>query len=282
MTVVTTLGFFVCGLGLRKGVERVTVAMMSGLFLLLLILVIRSVTLPGAEQVLAFYLLPDFETLRKIGIWKCIYAAMGQSFFTLSIGIGSMAIFGSYISKERSLTGETVNIVALDTTVAILAGLVIFPACFAFGVKPDAGTGLIFVTLPNVFNHMPDFFRHSRCHVLGALFFLFMTFAAFSTVVAVFENIVAYGIDVKGWSRQKSSFINFFIIVIGSLLCALGFNLLSGLHPFGGGSVVLDLEDFIVSDNLLRSALSCICFSAARATAGGGRNSPLKPIRAQG
>ena len=251
MVIITILGFCVCGIGLRKGVERVTVTMMSGLFLLLFILVGRAVTLPGAEEGLTFYLLPNFEAMREIGVWKCVYAAMGQSFFTLSIGIGSMAIFGSYISKERSLTGETVNIVALDTTVAIMAGLIIFPACFAFGIKPNAGPGLIFVTLPNVFNHMPGFFGIPGAMFWGALFFMFMTFAAFSTVVAVFENIVAYGIDVKGWSRQRSSFINFFIVVAGSLPCALGFNLLADFHPFGGDSVILDLEDFIVSDNLL-------------------------------
>ncbi|MCC8193046.1 MAG: sodium-dependent transporter [Deltaproteobacteria bacterium] len=251
MTVVTAVGFMVCGIGLRKGVERVTVTMMSGLFILLLVLVVRSVSLPGAEAGLAFYLLPDLDAMERIGFWKCVYAAMGQAFFTLSIGVGSMAIFGSYISRERSLTGETVNIVGLDTAVAILSGLIIFPACYAFGVKADYGAGLIFVTLPNVFNHMPRFFGIPGSMFWGALFFLFMTFAAFSTVVAVFENIVAYGIDVKGWSRRKSSWINFCIVNLGSLPCALGFNLLADFHPFGGDTVVLDLEDFIVSDNLL-------------------------------
>ncbi|CAK7001633.1 MAG: hypothetical protein DELT_00053 [Desulfovibrio sp.] len=251
MVIVTAFGFSVCGIGLRKGVERVTVTMMSGLFVLLLILVVRSVTLPGAEKGLAFYLVPDFSAMKEIGIWKCVYAALGQSFFTLSIGIGSMAIFGSYISKDRSLTGETVNIVALDTTVALMAGLIIFPSCFAFSVEPSAGPGLIFVTLPNVFNYMPDFFGIPGTTFWGALFFLFMTFAAFSTVVAVFENIVAYGIDVKGWSRKKSSLVNFFIIVVGSIPCVLGFNVLSGFHPLGGDTIILDLEDFIVSDNLL-------------------------------
>ncbi len=265
MGLTTALGFLVCGIGLRKGVERVTVTMMSGLFLLLFVLVVRAVTLPGAEQGLAFYLLPDPSAMKAIGFWKCVYAAMGQAFFTLSIGIGSMAIFGSYISRDRSLAGETASIVGLDTTVAIMAGLIIFPACYAFGVQVDKGPGLIFVTLPNVFNHMPDFFGIPGAVFWGALFFLFMTFAAFSTVVAVFENIVAFGIDVKGWTRQKSACVNFFIVLVCSLPCALGFNLLSGLHPFGGESVILDLEDFIVSDNILPlGALVYLLFCTSR------------------
>ena len=245
MAVVCAMGFSICGIGLRKGVERVTVIMMSGLFLLLLVLVIRAVTLPGAGAGLAFYLLPDFGKMMESGLWTSIYAAMGQAFFTLSIGIGSMAIFGSYIDRSRSLMGETAHIVALDTTVAVLAGFIIFPACFAFGIKPDAGVGLIFHTLPNVFNQMPG----SR--FWGALFFLFMSFAALSTIVAVFENIVAYGIDVKGWTRKKSALVNFGVVLVGSLPCALGFNVLSGIHPLGGDSVILDLEDFLVSDNIL-------------------------------
>lgn len=259
MALVTALGFFICGIGLRKGVERVTVIMMSGLFFLLLVLVIRSVTLPGAGAGLSFYLLPDFSKMMETGLWTSIYAAMGQAFFTLSIGIGSMAIFGSYIDRSHSLTGETVNIVVLDTTVAVLAGFIIFPACFAFGIKADSGTGLIFITLPNVFNHMPG------SAFWGALFFLFMSFAALSTVVAVFENIVAYGIDVKGWSRKKSSWVNFFIILVGALPCAFGFNVLSNVHPLGGDSVILDLFDFFVSDNILpMGALVYLLFCTSR------------------
>ena len=259
LALTTAIGFTVCGIGLRKGVERVTVIMMSGLFLLLLVLVIRSVTLPGAGAGLSFYLLPDFGKMMEAGLWTSIYAAMGQAFFTLSIGIGSMAIFGSYIDRNHSLTGETVNIVALDTTVAVLAGFIIFPACFAFNISPDAGPKLIFVILPNVFNHMPG------SALWGGLFFLFMSFAALSTVVAVFENIVAYGIDVKGWSRKKSALVNFFLILAGSLPCALGFNLLSDIHPLGGNSGILDLEDFLVSDNILpMGALIYLLFCTSR------------------
>lgn len=257
--IVTAIGFTICGIGLRKGVERVTVVMMSGLFLLLLVLVARSVTLPGASAGLSFYLLPDFGKMMQSGLWTSIYAAMGQAFFTLSIGIGSMAIFGSYIDRNYSLTGETANIVALDTAVAVLAGFIIFPACFAFGVQPDAGPSLIFITLPNVFNHMPG------SVLWGALFFLFMSFAALSTVVAVFENIVAYGIDVKGWTRKKSAFINFFILFVGALPCALGFNLLSDVTPLGEGTGILDLEDFLVSDNILPiGALIYLLFCTSR------------------
>lgn len=259
LSLTVAIGFAICGVGLRKGVERVTVIMMSGLFLLLLILVIRSVTLPGAGAGIAFYLLPDFDKMVASGLWTSIYAAMGQAFFTLSIGIGSMAIFGSYIDRSRSLTGETVNIVALDTTVAVLAGFIIFPACFAFGIAPNSGPGLIFVTLPNVFNQMPG------SALWGALFFLFMSFAALSTVVAVFENIVSYGIDVKGWSRKKSAFINFFILLAGSLPCALGFNVLADIQPLGPGSGILDLEDFLVSDNILPlGALVYLLFCTSR------------------
>ncbi len=246
MALCTAIGFGICGIGLRRGVERFSLIMMSGLFLILVILVVRAVTLPGAGAGLSFYLRPDFARLEAVGWWKSVYAAMGQAFFTLSIGVGSMAIFGSYISRERSLTGETVNIVGMDTLVAVLAGLVIFPACFAFGIQPDAGPQLIFITLPNVFNHMPG-----GGVLWGGLFFLFMTFAALSTVIAVFENLVSFGIDVKGWSRKKSASINFFIVLAGSLPCTLGFNLLSDFQPLGADSNILDLEDFILSNNIL-------------------------------
>ena len=259
MALTVALGFLVCGIGLQRGVERVSVIMMSGLFLLLFILVLRSVTLPGAGAGLKFYLLPDFGKMMESGLWTSIYAAMGQAFFTLSIGIGSMAIFGSYIGRDRALTGETVNIVALDTMVAVLAGFIIFPACFAFGINPGSGPGLIFVTLPNVFNNM------TGGVFWGALFFLFMSFAALSTVVAVFENIVSYGIDVKGWTRKKSALVNFFVVFAGSLPCVLGFNVLSGFHPLGGDSVILDLEDFLVSDNILpMGAMVYLLFCTSR------------------
>lgn len=245
MAVVVLIGFGVCAMGLRNGVERVTKIMMSGLIIIVIILTIRAVTLPGALAGVEFYLKPDFAKLAENGLWETIYAAMGQSFFTLSVGIGSMLIFGSYLGKERSLTGESLNILALDTFAALMAGMIIFPSCFAFGVQPDAGPGLILVTLPNVFNSM------SNGIIWGTLFFIFMSFAALSTVVAVFENIVAYGIDNWKLTRTKSVLINLVLMLILSAPCALGFNLLSDFAPMGPGSVVLDLEDFIVSNNLL-------------------------------
>lgn len=253
------IGFGVCAVGLRKGVERVTVFMMSGLFVIMLILVVRSVTLPGAAAGIEFYLKPDFGKMAEKGLWSSIHAAMGQAFFTLGLGVGSMAIFGSYISKDRSLTGESVNIIMLDTTVALLSGLIIFPACFAFGVDAGSGPGLIFVTLPNVFNTMQG------GYFWGILFFVFMAFAALTTVIAVFENIVSYGIDVLGWSRRKAAFVNFFIIFAASLPCALGFNLLADIQPLGQGTNILDLEDFILSNNiLLFGALVYLLFCCTR------------------
>ena len=245
MVVVCVLGFGICTGGLVKGVERITKFMMSGLFIILLLLVIRAVTLPGAGAGLAFYLKPNFSVIQEKGLWglwEIIYAALGQAFFTLSLGIGSMAIFGSYINREKRLFGESITVTALDTLAALLAGLVIFPACFAFGVNPGGGPGLIFVTLPNIFNHM------ALGRLWGTLFFLFMSFAAMSTVVAVFENIVAFAMDITGCSRSKSTIINFFIMIVLSLPCALGFSVLSGFTLLGG---VLDLEDFILSNNLL-------------------------------
>ncbi len=245
MALVTIIGFSVCACGLRNGVERVTKIMMTGLFIVVILLAIRSVTLEGAGAGLEFYLKPDFGKLVENGLWTSIYAAMGQAFFTLSVGIGSMLIFGSYLGKQRSLTGESVNIMCLDLFAAFMAGMIIFPACFAFGVEPGAGPGLVLVTLPNIFNAM------SGGRIWGGLFFVFMSFAALTTVVAVFENIVAFGIDNLKLSRQKSVVMNFFLLLILSAPCALGFNVLSGFAPLGPGSVVLDLEDFIVSNNLL-------------------------------
>lgn len=245
MTVTVLAGFLVCSLGLQRGVERITKLMMAGLLLIMIVLVIRSVTLPDAEKGILFYLKPDFGKMLEHGLWEPIYAAMGQAFFTLSLGIGAMTIFGSYIDKQRSLTGESVRIMLLDTAVALMAGLIIFPACFAFNVDAGAGPGLIFVTLPNVFNSMP------AGRLWGILFFIFMSFAALTTVIAVLENIVAYGIDVFHWSRKKSVAINIVLVFLLSLPCALGFNLLSGIQPFGPNSGILDLEDFVVSNNLL-------------------------------
>lgn len=245
MVLVVLLSFFICSLGLQKGVERITKAMMSCLFLILLILCIRSVTLPGASEGLRFYLIPDFARFTENGVGNTIFAAMGQAFFTLSLGIGAMAIFGSYIGKDRTLTGETINICLLDTLVAFLAGLIIFPSCFAFGVDPGQGPGLVFITLPNIFNQMVG------GRIFGVLFFVFMTFAAQSTIIAVFENIISFSIDLFGTSRKKAVLINGIAIILLSLPCVFGFNIWSGFQPLGAGSTIQDLEDFIVSNNLL-------------------------------
>ena len=245
MLVTVAIGFIVCAGGLRNGVERVAKIMMSFLFVIMLVLVVRSVTLPGASKGIAFYLKPDFNRMMENGFWSAVYAAMGQAFFTLSLGIGAMTIFGSYIEKERSLTGESLSILGLDTLAAFMAGLIIFPASAAFGVDAGAGPGLVFVTLPNIFNALP------AGRFWGSLFFLFMSFAAMTTVIAVFENIVSYAIDILHWSRTKAVIINALIIAVLSIPCALGFNVLSWIQPLGKGSGILDLEDFIVSNNLL-------------------------------
>ena len=245
MVLVVLLSFFICSLGLQKGVERITKAMMSCLFLILLILCIRSVTLPGASEGLRFYLIPDFTRFTENGVGNTIFAAMGQAFFTLSLGIGAMAIFGSYIGKDHTLTGETINICLLDTLVAFLAGLIIFPSCFAFGVDPGQGPGLVFITLPNIFNQMVG------GRIFGVLFFVFMTFAAQSTIIAVFENIISFSMDLFGISRKKTVLINGIAIILLSLPCVFGFNIWSGFQPMGAGSTIQDLEDFIVSNNLL-------------------------------
>ena len=245
MVLVVLLSFFICSLGLQKGVERITKAMMSCLFLILLILCIRSVTLPGASEGLRFYLIPDFARFTENGVGNTIFAAMGQAFFTLSLGIGAMAIFGSYIGKDHTLTGETINICLLDTLVAFLAGLIIFPSCFAFGVDPGQGPGLVFITLPNIFNQMVG------GRIFGVLFFVFMTFAAQSTIIVVFENIISFSMDLFGTSRKKTVLINGIAIILLSLPCVFGFNIWSGFQPLGAGSTIQDLEDFIVSNNLL-------------------------------
>ena len=245
MVVATFAGLAIVALGLQRGVERITKTMMSALLVIMFILAVRVLTLPGAGEGLKFYLLPDFARLKEAGLGEVVFAALGQSFFTLSLGIGSMSIFGSYINKKHSLLTEAANICILDTGVALIAGLIIIPSCFAFGLKPDAGPGLIFATLPNVFAQMP------AGRICGAAFFLFMAFAALSTLVAVFENIIAYWMDAHNVERQKAVRWNFIAIVLLSLPCALGFNVLSGFEPFGPGSCVLDLEDFLVSNTLL-------------------------------
>ena len=247
MLVTVVLGFLVCSLGLQKGVERITKVMMSCLFLIMIVLCIRSVTLDGAVEGLKFYLVPDFGKMFENG-WasfgEAVYAAMGQSFFTLSLGISAMAIFGSYIGKERRLLGEALNIGVLDTLVALMAGLIIFPACFAFGVNPGEGPGLVFVTLPSVFNQMWG----SR--LWGVLFFLFMSFAALSTVIAVFENLISFCMDKWGWERKKAVIVNGIAVAILSLPCALGFNVWSSVTLPGIGNIQT-IEDFIISNNIL-------------------------------
>ena len=244
MILISVLGLIVCSMGLQNGVEKMTKFMMSSLFVIMLILVVRATTLDGAIDGLKFYLLPDFGKMAENGFKEAVFAAMGQSFFTLSVGIGALAIFGSYIGKERRLTGEAISITVLDTVVALVAGLIIFPSCFAFDVNPGQGPGLVFVTLPNVFREM------SGGRIWGALFFLFMSFAAVTTIIAVFENIVAFAMDL-GWTRKKAVMVNFVAILVLSLPCALGFNLLSFIEPLGAKSTIQDLEDFIVSNNML-------------------------------
>lgn len=245
MIIIVLLCFGVCYLGVKAGVERITKNMMACLLVLMLILAVNSVMLPNSAAGLKYYLYPDFNKVLEHGVREVIFAAMGQSFFTLSLGIGALAIFGSYIGKEQRLTGEAMWIMALDTMVAIISGLIIFPACFSFGINPGSGPNLLFVTLPNVFNAM------SGGRVWGTLFFLFMLFAAMSTVIAVFENITSCICDLTGWERQRAIRYNIIAIILLSLPCVLGFNLWSGFQPLGKGSCVLDLEDFLVSNNLL-------------------------------
>ncbi len=246
MVVTVLVSFLVCSRGLQNGVEKVNKVMMLALLAIMVVLVFRSVTLEGAGEGLAFYLKPDFSKLYEAegGLFETIFAAMGQAFFTLSLGIGALAIFGSYIGRDRSLTGEAISITVLDTFVALMSGLIIFPATAAFGVDAGQGTALIFITLPNIFNQMPG------GRIWGALFFVFMSFAAFSTIIAVFQNIVAFGMDLWGWSRKKTILFNLVFVLVISMPCILGFNVWSGFSiPHIGG--VQDVEDFIVSNNLL-------------------------------
>lgn len=245
MVVVVIAGILVCSIGLQNGLEKVTKVMMISLLLIMIVLAVNSFFMDGAKEGLSFYLIPDFGRMKEIGIIKTITGAMNQAFFTLSLGIGAMSIFGSYIGKERSLLGESLNIALLDTFVAITSGLIIFPACFTFNVDQTSGPGLIFITLPNIFNHIP------MGRLWGSLFFVFMSFAAFSTILAVFENIISCGMELTGWSRKKSSFVNAIAITLLSIPCVLGYNLWSwdGFAVFGGA--VLDFEDFLVSNLFL-------------------------------
>ena len=231
--------------GISGGIEKFNNVGMPTLFVMLVVIIIRSLTLPGAEAGVSFYLSPDPSKLEKTGLFPVINAAMNQAFFTLSVGIGAMCIFGSYQGKDRSLTGEAMWIMGLDTFVALMAGLIIFPACFAFGVEPGSGPGLVFVTLPNIFNVM------AGGQLWGTLFFIFMSFAALSTVIAVFENIISYSADVWGMERRRATWLHAVGIWVCSLPCALGFNLLADFQPLGAGTCVLDLEDFLISNNIL-------------------------------
>ena len=245
MILVVVVGILVCSMGLQNGLEKITKVMMIALLAIMVILAINSFTMAGAKEGLRFYLIPDMERMKEIGVIKTIVGAMNQAFFTLSLGIGAMAIFGSYIGKERTLLGESINVAVLDTFVAITSGLIIFPACFTFHVDQTSGPSLIFMTLPNIFNHI------SMGRLWGSLFFIFMSFAAFSTVLAVFENIISCGMELTGWSRKKSSLVNMVAIIVLSLPCVLGYNLWAwdGFAIFGGA--VLDFEDFLVSNILL-------------------------------
>lgn len=245
MIIVVAIGMFVCSKGLQNGVERITKVMMTGLLGLIVLLAIHGLLLDGGMAGVKFYLYPDFQKISEIGLMKVIVSAMNQAFFTLSIGIGSMAIFGSYLNKDQTLLKEATNVAMLDTFVAVVAGLIIFPACFSFGINPDSGPSLIFITLPNVFVSM------TGGQIWGALFFLFMSFASLSTVIAVFENIIACTMELLNIERKNAVIINFVLITLLSLPCALGFNVLSNIQPLGAGSTILDLEDFIVSQLLL-------------------------------
>lgn len=245
MLVAVALGLLVVARGLQGGVEKVTKPMMLILFILMLVLAIRSVTLPGAAEGLRFYLVPDFSAWRGPHFVTVVFAAMGQAFFTLSLGIAALTIFGSYIGRDKTLPGEAAMVICLDTFVAVMAGLIIFPSCSAYHVPVDQGPGLIFVALPKVFAQM------SGGLFWGTLFFLFMVFASLSTVIAVFENIIAMNMDAFGWSRRRAVWICGILLALLSLPCALGYNLLSGLQPLGAGSTILDFEDFLVSNNIL-------------------------------
>lgn len=243
--IVIVMGFLVCGGGVQKGLERITKWMMLALLAIMVILAVNSIFMKGGSEGLKFYLIPSIEKMKEAGIGNVIVAAMNQAFFTLSLGIGSMAIFGSYIDRDRALMGESVNVAILDTFVAFVSGLIIFPACSAYNVEVDSGPSLIFITLPNIFNQMP------MGRLWGSLFFIFLSFAALSTVFAVFELIIACSCDMFGWSRKKSCVINCIAMLVLSLPCIFGFNILSGITPFGEGSSIMDLEDFAVSNVLL-------------------------------
>ena len=243
--IVIIAGFAICSIGLQKGLERITKWMMIALLVIMLVLSVNSIITDTSGNGLRFYLIPDMDIIRSVGIGNIIVAAMNQAFFTLSLGIGNMAIFGSYIDKKHALMGEATNVAILDTFVAFCSGFIIFPACFAFGVQPDSGPSLIFITLPNVFNHLP------MGRLWGSCFFIFLSFAAFSTVLTVFESIISCTCDIFGWSRKRACIYNCLLMLVLSIPCVLGFNLLSNIQPLGAGSTIMDFEDLIVSNFLL-------------------------------
>lgn len=245
MGIVVAIGVAVCLIGVQNGLEKVTKIMMLALLAIMVVLAVNSFTMPGGAEGLAFYLLPDFSAIEKVGITNILVSAMNQAFFTLSIGMGSMAIFGSYIGKDRSLLGESVNVAMLDTFVAVASGLIIFPACSAYGVDVTSGPKLLFITLPNIFNNIP------LGRLWGSLFFVFLSFAALSTVLAVFECIIANTMDLWGLSRKKACIINGILLFLLSVPCCLGFNILGSFQPLGAGSTILDLEDTVVSNFIL-------------------------------
>lgn len=245
MVIAVLLSFGVCSLGLQNGVERITKIMMLLLICLMIVLAVHSLMLPNMKEGLAFYLVPDVSKFSEIGFGNVLFAAMSHAFFTLSVGMGSMEIFGSYLDKSRSLTGEALSVLGLDTFVALMAGIIIIPACFAYGVQPDSGPPLLFITLPNVFNHM------AGGQIWGTAFFIFMSFAALSTVIAVFENILSMTMETFNWNRKKAVRYNIVGVILLSIPAVLGYNILSGIQPIGAGSTIMDLEDFLVSYNIL-------------------------------
>lgn len=245
MIIAVVISFGICSLGFQNGIERISKFMMTCLLALIVVLAVNSFMLDGAMEGVKFYLVPNFENMKEAGIGNVIFGAMSQAFFTLSIGIGAMTVFGSHQGKERTLAGESVNVLILDTFVALMAGMIIIPACFAFGVEPGAGPSLIFITLPNIFNQM------AGGRIWGGLFFLFLAFAALTTVVAVFENLLTFAMELWGWSRKKAVAVNLVAVILLSMPAVLGFNLWSGIQILGPGTNIMDLEDFIVSNNLL-------------------------------
>ncbi len=257
MAIIVVIGFLVCSIGLQKGLEKVTKVMMIALIVIMVALAINSFFLDGGDEGLAFYLLPSFERMQEVGVGNVIVGAMNQAFFTLSLGMGAMAIFGSYINKDRALMGEAINVALLDTFVALSSGLIIFPACFAYGVEVNSGPGLIFITLPNIFNNIP------MGRLWGSLFFVFMSFAAISTILAVFEGIIACTMDLLGWSRKKACIANGVLMFVLSLPCALGTNVLRKIRPLGFD--IMNFEDFIVSNLILPiGSLAFILFCVSK------------------